>query len=153
MITGGSMGMLYIIMRCNRWGWYMRWLSRGGADPGPRRLCSWWHKLITVRLLQGHNEQEVRDACPVDVEEARETSLCVNALPDYLRDVIVEEYAVGGSAEQKAEALGIKPKSFRDRREHAHVLLLGLFNDAAAGVPLHVPERTRGRPPLSRSTA
>ncbi|HJT63095.1 MAG TPA: hypothetical protein VJ797_15605 [Burkholderiales bacterium] len=151
MSLGGSLGMLYVIMRCNRWHTYVRWLARGGSDPRPKHVCSWWHKIITRRLVQDHDRQRnAMDACPVDIEEARETWLCINALPEHLRDTMIEEYAVSGSSEQKAAALGIKPNSFRDRREAAHVMLLALFNDAAAGVPLKTVERTRGRPPLRR---
>lgn len=150
MTLGGSPGMLFVIMRCNRWGTYVRWLARGGSDPRPKRVVSWWHKIITSRLLQQPEQRRPIDDCPVNLEEARETWQCIDALPVHLRDVIVEEYGVGGTADQKAEALGIKANSFRDRRENAHALLLGLFNDAAAGLPLRVPCRTRGRPPVAR---
>lgn len=143
-----TLNMLYVIMRLNRWSRYIRWLARGGTDPRPKHVVSWWHKIITSRLLQQPDQQRRFDDCPVDIEEARETWACVEALPDHLRDVIVEEYAVGGSSEQKAEALGIEARAFRYRREQAHLLVHGLFLDAAAGVALKKIERSeKGRPP------
>lgn len=149
-----TLNMLYVIMRLNRWGMYVRWLARGGSDPRPKQVVSWWHKIITRRLLQEHDQQQRQiDTCPVDLEEARETWTCIEALPWHLRDVIVEEYAVGGSAEQKAGALDIEPRAFRYRRDRAHVELLGLLVDAAAGVPLTKSEPARGRPPRARCAA
>lgn len=128
----------------------MRWLtSRGIDDPRPAPVASWWHKLVTARNVQQVDAVSVnRGECPVDIEEARETQACVVALPEHLRRTMVEEYLVRGTQEQKADALGIEPKAFRARRDRAHHELLGLFNDAAAGLPLVCNLPVRGRPPV-----
>ena len=145
---------LYVILRCNRWGLYVRWLANPGgvSDPRPQRVQSWWFKLVMVGKVQ----QVVslgRRRCPVDILEAEETGRCVSALPTYLKDAIVEEYVVGGTAQQKASALGIEQRAFRHRRGVAHGELLGLFNDAAVGLPLVCTPAPRMQPPRSRPTA
>lgn len=148
---------LYVILRCNRWGAWVRWRANPGglSDPTPARVRSWWFQVVMVDKVQQLENTGRRGLCPVDMLEAEETHRCIDALPDHLRDTIVEEYAVGGSAYQKAEALGIDTRTFRHRRCLAHVELLGLFNDAACGVRL-VKRDTglRGGPrPIARPAA
>jgi hypothetical protein len=141
--------MTYVIVRCNRWGRYMRWLKSGrSAGLSPRTLESWWGKLMRDRVQASVSAGDSHGTCPVDSDEAAETTRCVMALPQHLRDTVIEDYVHLGSQEQKAEALGIQPRMFRYRRNEAHVVLLELFNLAAAGLPLEVGVPKRSRPPV-----
>jgi len=137
----------YVILRCARWGQYVRWAERDkDRDPRPPRIGSWWGPIV----LDGNVEQigeGTADICPVDVAEGMETQQCVYALPEHLRDTIIEEYVVCGNQAQKADALGIDQRQYRRRLSESHTLLLGLFNDVAAGIEPHIAPRTRGRPP------
>lgn len=145
--------MTYTIMRLVRWSRYVRWLHRGGTDPRPAHLRSWWGKLVTARNPRPELGPSVSDVCPVDVHEALLTWKCVRALPEHLRETMTEEYIIGGSPAQVAEALGIDDRTLRRRRNQAHVLLLGLFNDVEAGIePVCEPVRM-GRPPKIISRA
>lgn len=133
----------YVIMRLNRWSIYCIWkedlLVR---SPYPRRVTSW-----LGRIISGHfnNDREgtqppkiIRKPCPVDWIEAEETDRCVKGLPDYLRCVVVLQYLTNMEHEEKAAAM--QPpgafKTFYRRLERAHYELLGLMNDAAAGIEL-----------------
>jgi len=142
---------MYVILRCIRWGKYVDWMANPGgiSDPRPELVRSWWFKVVMVDKVQQGTAQG-RRLCPVDILEAIETQRCVKALPAHLRDTLVEEYVIGGTAEEKAQALGIEPRAFRHRRGVAHVELLGLFNDIACGVDLAAPGPTTGRPPVPR---
>jgi hypothetical protein len=144
-----ALQMTYVVLRLNRWGVYVRWLTSGGSDPRPPRLTSWWGKLVMEpNVEQSDRVSLVTRECPVDIDEARETEACVRALPEHLKRTMIEEYLVRGTADQKAQALAIEVRAFRYRRDRAHNLLLGLFNDAAAGLPLEVEEPITGRPPM-----
>lgn len=146
---------LYVILRLNRWGIWVRWRANPGgvSDPMPARVKSWWFKLVMVGKIE-QIDRSPRAVCEVDVLEAEETQRCIMALPDHLRDTIVEEYAVGGTADQKAQALGIDTRTFRHRRCVAHVELLGYFNDIAVGiVPAKREAARNARPPIARPAA
>lgn len=149
--------MTYVMLRLNRWRVYVRWLtSNGVADPAPLPVQSWFGRMMQDRVQQS-GRINTDSTCPVDIEEARETQACVMALAadhEYLYRTVIEDYLVGGSQEQKAEALGIEVRAFRNRRDAMHVKLLELFNLAAAGLPL-VCERKRGpgRPPVLQCAA
>lgn len=139
----------YVISRLCRWATYVRWLSRGGVDPRPAHLRSWWGKLVSARNPRPEGEPAVSDVCPVDVVEARETRVAIDALPEHLRETVIEEYLIGGTAKQKADALGVDERTLRRRRDQAHTLLLGLFNDIAAGLPPVCEPVKLGRPPIA----
>lgn len=141
----------YVISRLCRWATYVRWLSRGGVDPRPAYLRSWWGKLVQARNPRPEGEPAVSDVCPVDIIEARETRRAIDALPEHLRETIIEEYLIGGTQKQKAEALHIDERTLRRRREQAHGLLLGLFNDIAAGLEPRCEPTAVGRPPIVAS--
>lgn len=137
----------YVILRCNRWGLTMRWITRlGVTDPRPFPVSSWWGPIV----LDGNVEQlgidSVRDVCPWNPQEAEETLKCVEALPEYLRDTLVEQYVKRGTQAEKAARLGIEPRAFRRRLSIAHGYLLDLFQAAAVGLPLEIDYRAPGRP-------
>lgn len=124
---------LYVILRCNRWGTYVRWSHRTLArDPAPQDTRSWWGPIV----LDGNVEQiglaSVLDLCPVDIPEALETGTCVERLPDHLRKAMLQEHVIRGTQAQKSRALEIERTAFWRRCERAYVLLLGMFNDEAA---------------------
>lgn len=94
-------------------------------------------------MLDGNVEQgwrDPRDVCPVDIPEAIETQRCVDALPQSLREVIIQEHVMRGTQAQKALALKIDRVTFWRRCQRAYPLLLGLFNDAGAGLDLAHPD-------------
>lgn len=139
----------YVILRCNRWGYTKRWLTRVGiSNPVPTDVNSSW-----ALWLNGNVEQigieSVRDVCPWNLDEARETDVCVNALPGHLSVAVVEEYVKTGTRELKAHRIGIDASTMRRRLTVAHTLLLDLFNAAAAGLPLQCDYRAPGRPAKS----
>lgn len=125
----------HVIYRCNRYGAYVRWLKRGALRAvGPQEVSS-----IMGRILDG-NVQHVGstagiEVCPVDIQEAGETRRCIMALPEELRDAIIEEHVIGGTQQQKAEALSIDRTTLWRRCERAYPLLLELMNLSAAGLP------------------
>lgn len=139
----------YVIYRCNRWGVYVRWLERvSGPYPGPRGVSSWWRL-----ILEGNIEQigpRAKDNCPVDIAEAIETGHCIRALPEHLMEAMIEEHLVGGRQHEKAEALGIDPKTFWSRCQNAYERLLGMMNDIAVGIPLEQQTQQMGRPAKER---
>lgn len=145
--------MTYVIMRLVRWSRYVRWLHRGGTDPRPAHLRSWWGKLVQAKNPRPEIGPAVADVCPVDVAEALETWKCVKALPEHLYETMVEEYLIGGTQQQKAEALAVDVRTVLRRREQAHTLLLGLFNDVAAGIEPVCEVSKLGRPPLVAQAA
>jgi hypothetical protein len=130
----------YVIFRCNRWGTYVRWLSRTGiASVEPKNVASWWGPIV----LEGNVEQlgiTARDVCPVNIQEARETGRCVMALPDALKLTLIQEHCVRGKQQEKADAMGIDRVTFWRRCQRAYDRLLGLMNDAAAGLPVRPAE-------------
>lgn len=137
----------YVILRCNRWGFTVRWLSRlGVTNPVPGDPVSWWGPTCLDGNVEQTGIESVRDVCPWNLDEARETGLCVNALPGHLSATVEEEYVKRGDRELKAFRLGIDTRTFRRRLSIAHPLLLELFNLAAAGLPLEISYRSPGRP-------
>lgn len=140
--------MTYVMLRLNRWAVWVRWEnSRGVGDPRPRRVVSCMGKLMQARVEQtGEASSAFAALCPVDVQEAVETGRCVRALPEWARRTVVEDYLVGGTAEQKAEALGITDRALRKRRDAVHTMCLELFNLAAAGLELVCAAREATRP-------
>jgi DNA-directed RNA polymerase specialized sigma24 family protein len=134
--SDGSYFQTYVVLRCNRWGAYVRWVKDHQTMwPGPGDPRSWWGPLILDRNVPHRDRVSLADVLPtwLDVEEALETDRCVKALPYHLRDTCVREYVHSGDRRDKAAALGIETRTFRYRLVSAHALLLGLFNDAAAG--------------------
>lgn len=148
---GNSLQMTYVMLRLNRWRVYVRWLtSNGVGDPMPAQVQSWFGLLMMDRVQQS-GKVSVQSSCPVDIEEARETQRCVLALREhmeYLYVTVIEDYLVGGTQEQKADALGIEVRAFRNRRDAMHAKMLELFVLASADLPLTCGRRRGpGRPP------
>lgn len=143
-----ALHLTYVMLRLNRWAVWVRWEnSRGAGDPKPQRVVSWMGKLQRGRIEQiGEASTAFVALCPVDISEASETSQCVRALPEWARRTVVEDYLVGGTAAQKAEALGITDRALRKRRDAVHGMLLELFNLAAARLPLVLSAREVSRP-------
>jgi hypothetical protein len=138
---------LYVKLRCTRWGLVSRWKGRVGvSNPVPEEMTSWWGAVVLDGNVEQQGLESVRDVCPWDLEEAAETQQCVDALPDWLRDTVTEEYCKPGNRELKAIRLGIDARQMRRRLDRAHVLLLELFNLSAADLPLEVDYRPPGRP-------
>jgi hypothetical protein len=130
--SDGDYFQLYVIMRCSRWGEYVRWKdSVGLPDPKPKHVRSSYGLLLNGNVQQ--LEPTNRDVCRVDIAEAIETGICIDRLPAHLKETVESEYSKVGTRVQKAAALGIETRTFRYRLTSAHALLLGLFNDAAAG--------------------
>lgn len=128
----------YVEARLGRFGRYQRWLRKGGSSPIPARLRSWYGPLILEPNVQGRGRpQVVVDLrCPVDRQEAGETTRCVAVLEDDLRAVIIESYVQGGAVEQIVAELHCCRQTYYNRLYRAYGVLLGYFNDVAAGVPL-----------------
>lgn len=147
----------YVTMRLQRWGIYQRWLAHGGTDPRPARVRSWYGPMILDRLRQVSGKRRMpspyADACPVEIDEARETQRCVRALDAVypalsapsIGEVLAECYVWGGTTEQKLSALRCCRDTYYRRLDLAHQELLGLFNDAASGRPLPMPAQTSAR--------
>jgi hypothetical protein len=126
---------LYCILRCNRWGQYERWRANAGVrEQKPAEVNSWWGPMIIDGNVEQLGVVHSSDTCPVDIEEALETRLCVSHLPPHLKVTVWREHVTAGRQHQKAHALGIATRTFRHRLATAYPLLLGLFLDAAAGV-------------------
>ena len=53
---------------------------------------------------------------------------------------MIQEHVLQGTQRQKANALEIDRTSFWRRCERAYQLLLGMFNDAGAGLPIEEPK-------------
>jgi hypothetical protein len=137
----------YVIYRLTRWGLTKRWLSRAGVkNPKPAEMNSWWGPIVLDGNVEQTGIESMRDVCPWNLDEARETDVCVNALPGHLSAAIEEEYLKSGDRELKSARLGIDPSTMRRRLSAAHVLLLDLFNASAASLPLQVNYRGPGRP-------
>ena len=124
----------YVVMRCYRWGVWVRWKdSQNVACPKPKQVISWWGKTIMDGNVEQVGIAKTPDAiCPVDTEEAQETHACVFRLPDELKEAMIQEYVIGGTQQQKARACAVDRTTFWRRCERAHVLLLELMNLAAA---------------------
>lgn len=125
----------YVMYRCNRYGTYLRWLQRGSVrSHGPQQVRSQWGN-----IMQGRVEQIMApagDACPVNAAEALETGRCIAALPEDMREAIIQEHVIGGTQQKKADALGVDRTTLWRRCERAYPRLLELMNLAAAGLPL-----------------
>jgi hypothetical protein len=143
----------YVIYRLTRWGLAKRWLSRAGVkNPKPAEINSWWGPIVLDGNVEQTGIESIRDVCPWNLDEARETDVCVNALPGHLSAAIEEEYLKSGDRELKSARLGIDPSTMRRRLSAAHVLLLDLFNASAASLPLQVNYRGPGRPAKEEGT-
>lgn len=137
----------YVIFRLTRWGLTKRWLSRSGVkNPKPADPISWWGPCVLNGNVEQTGLDSVRDVCPWNLDEARETDLCVNALPGHLSATVIEEYWRLGTRELKAHRLGVDQRTMRRRLSLAHTLLLELFNLAAADLPLECSYQGPGRP-------
>lgn len=137
----------YVIYRLTRWGLTRRWLTRVGVtNPKPQPARSWWGPCVLNGNIEQTGIESVRDVCPWNLDEARETGVCVNALPGHLSAAVEEEYVKRGTRGEKSKRLGIDDSTMRRRLSLAHVLLLELFNCAAAGLPLECSYRGPGRP-------
>lgn len=89
--------------------------------------------------VQGRGQviAEREQACPVDRQEAGETTRCIAVLPGDLRRWVVEVYVKGGTVRQQMRALCIMGMwTYYTLQHHAYDELLGYFNDLAAGVSL-----------------
>lgn len=131
----------YVEARLGRWGIYQRWLRRGklaGRAIGLAPPASWWWSLVMQPNVQGRGQQILTPdpPCPVDREEADETTRCIAVLPGKLRRWIVEAYVIMGTVEQQMKALRCCRWTYYSWRGRAYHELLGYFNDVAADVPL-----------------
>lgn len=131
----------YVEARLGRWGLYQRWLRRGklaGRATGLAPMGSWWYTIVMQPNVQGRGQAIAPPdkPCPVDREEADETTRCIAVLEDNLRWWIVEAYVMMGTIEQQRNALGCCRWTYYSWRGRAYHELLGYFNDVAAGVPL-----------------
>jgi hypothetical protein len=132
---------LHVMLRCNRWGTYVRWSHRTlSKNPKPQGMNSWWGPIVFDGNVEQIGIESVRDICPVNIDEALETDRCVKLLPDKLRKAMLQEHVIRGTQAQKAAALGIDRTTFWRHCERAYVLLLGMFNDVAAQVPVIEPK-------------
>lgn len=126
----------YVETRLLRWKVYCVWssdlLTRA---PGPKAVKSWWLTIVmqpNVRIQRAPAVQ--RAACPVDEVECGITELCIQQLPQKLRDAVVLGYLATGAAVDKAHELNCDRATYFRRFNRAHGELLGLFNDHEAGV-------------------
>lgn len=132
----------YVIERLYRWAIYCLWREALlTSSPKPRRVTSWLGRVIDGRLhdaSKAPTPPTIQRPCPVDVIEAEETDRCVQALEERLRCVVVLEYLTDMGYEERVAAM--RPpgaeRTYYQRRDRAHHLLLGLMLDVAAGVPL-----------------
>lgn len=76
----------------------------------------------------------VRQRCPVDEIEAGATDLCVQQLPQHLRETIVIAYLSSGTADAKATTFNCSRATYYRRLEAAYIELLGLMNDYEVGL-------------------
>lgn len=147
-VPGAAPPQTYVIYRLTRWGFAKRWLTRVGVkNPKPSGMNSWWGPIVLDGNVEQIGLESMHDVCPWNLDEMRETDLCVNALPGHLSAAVAEEYLKTGDRETKAARLGLDPSAMRRRLRIAYPLLLDLFNAAAAGLPLDVDYRAPGRPP------
>jgi DNA-directed RNA polymerase specialized sigma24 family protein len=125
----------HVIWRCNRYGAYIRWLNRGSLRVyGPQQVRSAWGAVMQGKVQQ--NGAPAGDSCPVNAAEALETGRCIAALPDEMREAIIQEHVIGGTQQEKADYLKIDRTTFWRRCERAYPRLLEMMNLAAAGLPL-----------------
>lgn len=138
---GNALQHLYCILRCNRWGVYVRWSQRNVArNPKPAEMRSWWGPIVLDGNVEQDRPPSAYSLCPVDVAEALETQACIDKLPKHLKRAMIQEHVLQGTQRQKANALEIDRTSFWRRCERAYQLLLGMFNDAGAGLPIEEPK-------------
>ena len=93
--------------------------------------------------MRGKVQRPQRDWDKVEYEdnECFETEMAVTALGEFdeqLRDAVWEHFVVRGTAEQQAKHLHCSIATLYRRVERSEQILLGLFNDAAAGLRPHV---------------
>lgn len=93
--------------------------------------------------MRGKVQRPPRDWDKVEYEdnECFETEMAVNALGQFdeqLRDVVWQHYVVGGTADQQSKHLSCCVATVYNRLARAENLMLGLLNDAAAGLIPHV---------------
>ena len=141
--------MTYVMLRMNRWVQWVRWsTSDGNVDPRPKRVVSCMGKLLDGNIQQtGDTSRAYESLCPVDRDEAVQTDVCVRALPRWARDTVTQDYLVGGTQQQKADALQISTRAFRYRRDALLPMLLEMFNLAAVNLPLELADETTRRAP------
>jgi len=121
----------YCIMRCNRWGTYVRWLEYSGIFAcGPKPLKASWGPLILDRNVP-RSWVDPRELCPVDAIEALETDRAVRRLPSDLCYILSVEHISFSSQQAKAELLNMSRTTYWRRCGEAYGLLLGLMNDVA----------------------
>lgn len=123
----------YVIARLDRWAHWRRQQTKFGV--GPTSARSWWFPVV----MRG-NVKRVRDwdKIETDDDECFETEKAVAALSVELRETIYEHFVKGGTAEQQKEALHVKSThTIYDRLNRAYPILLGMFNDVAAGLEPH----------------
>lgn len=137
----------YVMDRLARWAVWCIWRENLlTSNPKPRRPVSWWGKIMDARVKTPDTPApKAMRSCPVDVLEAEETDRCVKALAELDRPrsvkyarVIVLCYLTRMSKHEKAAAM--EPpgcvKTYYNRLSRAHDELLGLMNDAGAGLEL-----------------
>lgn len=126
----------YVMNRLLRWKLYVIWCADARTPPpGPKSVKSWWLSIVqrpNVRMPAPSMVQ--RAACPVDEIECGIIQLCIEQLPEHLRDVVLLGYLASGTAEDKARELGCCRATYFNRLNAAYAELLGLLNDHEAGV-------------------
>lgn len=126
----------YVIERLMRWARWHKWsVDLVTSRPGPRRVRSQFYGIMSGRVPSDRGV--VVDAlrpCQVDAIEAGITDICINQLPVQLREAVHVDNLQEGTAEQKAQRIGISRRTLFYRLERAYGQLLGLFNDHEAGV-------------------
>lgn len=135
----GLVSHTYVEARLGRWGLYQRWLRRGGSHPGPRPVISWYGPMVLDPHVQERGKGAAivpMSACPVDLDEARETTRCIAILKREQRKIIVELYVWSARPVDVIKAVGCSKQTFYNRLYAGYADLLGYFNDVAAGVPL-----------------
>lgn len=126
----GALQHTYVIARLNRWGHWHRQQKKLGLGPKPAR--SWWYPIV---IRPNVKPQRDWDKIETDDNECFETDKAVDALSVELRETIREHFVKGGTVDQQRRALHLKSnQTIYDRLNRAYPLLLGMFNDIAAGL-------------------
>lgn len=95
---------LFMKSLLGEWG---RW--RRSWHFGPRRMQSWWGKVILDRFLPMAARADER---PIDEDRAQDTHDMLSALDPQLRLVLLIQFVIGGSKEEKSHACGLSPRGF-----------------------------------------